>query len=118
MRTNLLPIVAACLLLLLPSCLFGSESNSKQSGNFVSADTLNKVEVGAEREYVKSLLGSPTTEVNLADGSQVWKWEYSVVTTSKGWAFLIFSNKSKDTKEGTVYVELDPDGMVTKTWRD
>ncbi len=41
-----------------------------------------------------------------------------MVTTSKGWAFLIFSSKSKDTKEGTVYVELDPDGMVTKTWRD
>lgn len=118
MRTKLIPILAAALLLFLPSCLFGSEKNSKHTGNYVSQETLNKIEAGAEREYVLGLIGEPTTKVNLADGGQIWKWQYKIVSTSKGWVVFILSKESTETSSGTAYVEFDPDGKVTKTWRE
>lgn len=118
MRTSLIPIVAIVCLLLLPGCLFGSKSNTKSTGNFVSEQTMTKVEVGMEREQVESLLGTPSEKVNLADGSQTWKWKSKKTTTSEDWAFLLFKNESTLVEEGTAFVEFDPDGVVTKSWRD
>lgn len=118
MRTSLIPILAAVCCLLLPGCLFGSKTNTKNSGVFVSEQTLTKIEVGMEREQVESLLGTPSDKLNLADGSQTWKWKSKKTTDREDWAFLLFKNESTTVEEGTAYVEFDPDGRVTRSWRD
>lgn len=118
MRTTLIPLLAAAVCLLLPSCLIGSESSSKHTGVSVSPDTFSKIEPGADRDYVLGLLGPPTDKVHLDSGAQIWKWQYKVTTTDKGWVFLVLTKESTEITEGTAYVDFDAEGLVTKTWRD
>ncbi|MCA8980845.1 MAG: outer membrane protein assembly factor BamE, partial [Planctomycetes bacterium] len=80
--------------------------------------TLTKIEVGMEREQVVFQLGAPTEKIDLADGSQTWRWKSKKTTEREDWAFLIFKNESTTVEEGTTYISFDPDGVVTKCWRD
>ena len=118
MRTTLFTILAACLCLLLPSCLAGSHTTSNHTGKYVSPDTLAQVKPGEQRATVEAMLGAPSSRVDLADGSQVWKWAYKIDSTSHGRVFLLFNTNDETTKEGAAYVEFDPNGTVVKTWRD
>ena len=118
MRTAFLPILAAAALITCPSCLIGSDTSTTQSGKFVSDETLATIDTGMSQDDVRAVLGTPTSEVTMSDGAQLWKWAYSVETTKSGGVIFIIGSKKTETKEGTAYVQFDTDGKVTRSWRD
>lgn len=99
------------------SCILNANSRTKVTGRYVSAETLRQIEPGKTQEYVIALLGDPTTRTKLADGVEIWKWQYTENRSSSGSFIFVFdSSESRETTNAT-YVEFK-DVLVTKAWRD
>jgi len=118
MRSMLITLLATACCLTLPSCLIGTRSHSERTGTYVSAETLSKVQPGANQDLVRDLLGNPSSRVTLDDGGQVWKWSYKTETNGKDTVFLLIGSRHSNTEEGSAYVEFDTEGQVLKSWRD
>ncbi|MEM1453407.1 MAG: outer membrane protein assembly factor BamE [Planctomycetota bacterium] len=100
------------------SCLIGKTENTKYSGRYVGEETLQQIEPGDSSEEVSSLLGPPSSRTEKANGTTVWKYAYSKATTKSGAVFLLFGSSSTVETEGAVYVELDQQMKVVKTWSE
>lgn len=119
-RTLLGLALLSCLTL--PGCLFGNNTHTESTGQFVSSKTLTRVQPGQTAEFVLGLLGEPTSKVT-AQGEtpgqevQIWKWSYSQNVEANKSVFLIFGSKSRTNSSGNTYVEFS-EGKVVSAWRD
>lgn len=118
------PLLGLALLscLTLPGCLFGNNSHTETTGQFVSSETLTRVQPGQTTEFVLGLLGEPTSKAAAAGETpeqdvEIWKWSYSEDTEANASVFLIFGTKSSTNSSGNTYVEFS-EGKVVKAWRD
>ena len=108
--------VLIALALSVGGCLLSSEEQTSVSGRYVAQETLNKVEVGVDEQFVLDLLGEPKTRSESKAGTEIWAWEYTKATTSKGAVFLLIAHTKTTRESDTIFVELKH-GKVTKTWR-
>ncbi len=94
-----------------------SNSDVDRTGDYVSPQTFDQIEVGADADYVLALLGTPTTKSELSGGTEIWKWRYTEVRESHGGILLVVnSHKTTDTVHNS-FVEF-ADGVVVRSWRD
>lgn len=114
-------ILAASLvasLAVLPGCLISGSSDTKISGQYVGPATFNEIEPGVTTvDWVRGVLGEPTTKTSLADGSEIWKWSYTRKRSSAGGVFLLIGSSSAEETVGATFVQIK-DGVVVKAWRD
>lgn len=118
MRTHR-PVLSlvALLALALPACVSG-DSKSVSTGRYIGDQTLSRIEPGkTDKAWVIAVLGEPTFKSTLPSGVELWKWEFSRVTTSSGSVFFVVSGKNREETIRTVYVEFERD-MVRQCWRD
>ncbi|RMH04728.1 MAG: outer membrane protein assembly factor BamE [Planctomycetota bacterium] len=101
-----------------PACVIAADSSSSISGTYVSQTTLDQIEPGKDREYVRALLGEPDITTRLDDGSEIWKWHYVEKKRSHGHLIFVFDSDSNREIRHTAFVEFGPDGKVVKAWRD
>ncbi len=103
----------------LTGCIASGSSRTTTSGRFIGSETLSKIHPGVTtREWVKAVLGQPTSSASLSDGvTEVWKWEYNETKSESGSVFLIAHGSSRSTSQRTVYVEFEGD-LVMSAWRD
>ncbi len=107
--------VAACCTL--SACIVNVDKTTERSGRYVSAATLEQIVPGRSQEYVRALLGEPSSK-SVVDGStEIWKWTYSETKRSGGRLIFVYSGDSTESSEGTTYVEFQ-EGVVHKTWQD
>ncbi len=113
----ILPLLVVAAAALLPACLINSDRNVEQRGQFVGPETLSKIEPGRGKDFVLALLGEPSSRSKLEDGSEIWRWSYSEVTSSETGVIFVLGSKSSREKQGVVFVEFE-DGLATRAWRD
>ena len=116
-RPRLATALALSALLFLPACHVSGNSDISYTGSRVTAETLALVGPGETEAFVLEILGEPTVRLQRADGSLIWRWDYSMATKSRGGVFLLISSSTKTTVEHRTYVTL-VDGVVTKAWQD
>jgi outer membrane protein assembly factor BamE (lipoprotein component of BamABCDE complex) len=117
MRTPARLAAAVVLGLAATGCLIGSETHTQQEGRRISQETLDRIRPGNSEEYVRALLGEPSSRTPVEGGLQVWKWQYRTVKRTEGAVFLLVSSDQKVEEAGAVFVEFE-NGLVTRTWRD
>jgi outer membrane protein assembly factor BamE (lipoprotein component of BamABCDE complex) len=110
--------VATIGVMTMPGCIASGSSHVSSEGRYIGHDTLTKIEPGeTTKEWVLAVLGTPTNQTTLDDGTQIWKWSSKKVTKSKGSVFLLVRGSSRDVTERTVYVEFE-DEIVKRAWKD
>jgi outer membrane protein assembly factor BamE (lipoprotein component of BamABCDE complex) len=98
-------------------CLVATNSTTSRSGNYVSQSTLNQITPNqTTQDWVKSVVGNPTSKSMLADGTEIWKYSYSQRTDNDGYVFLIFAGNDSKEAAGTIFIELK-NGLVTRCWQ-
>jgi outer membrane protein assembly factor BamE (lipoprotein component of BamABCDE complex) len=113
-----LPIATTAVVLVAGSgCLVTSSSEETRSGNYISDSTFDQIKPHETTAgWVRATLGKPTSVDRLDDGTEIWKYSYSVRKESSGAVFLIFGGSSANEVEHTAFVQIK-DGVVTKAWR-
>jgi outer membrane protein assembly factor BamE (lipoprotein component of BamABCDE complex) len=113
-----LPVVTGAVVLLTGSgCLVTSNSEETRSGNYISDSTFDQIKPHETTAgWVRATLGKPTSVDRLDDGTEIWKYSYSVRKESSGAVFLLFGGSSANEVEHTAFVQIK-DGVVTKAWR-
>lgn len=113
-----LAAVLATSLAVLPGCLVSGSSSTKVRGEYIGPATFNEIEPGVTTvDWVRAVMGEPTSRACLADGSEIWKWSYERRHSSRGGVFLLVGGSSKEETKGATFVQIK-DGVVTKAWRD
>lgn len=93
------------------------------SGVYISESLLNRVKINETRaDWLLAVLGEPTDQNPLEDGSEIWKWAYVPVRQKSGSVvtFLSFGEGGKHEPKietSTTIVHLR-DGLVIEKWRD
>jgi len=104
--------------LAIPGCIASGSSYVKAEGRYISNDTVNMITPGeTTREWVHAVLGEPSSQSTLSDGTEIWKWSSKRITKSSGSVFLLVHGSNRDVTERTVYVEFEGD-LVARAWRD
>lgn len=117
MRCLMGAALAGLCVLGMPGCLIVSKSNTRYAGHYVSASRLEKIEAGrSTADEVLDALGEPTHRTEGADGSEVWRYEYTKTTSNSGAVFLIFAGSSRKETSGEVQITVK-DGVVQRIWQ-
>jgi outer membrane protein assembly factor BamE (lipoprotein component of BamABCDE complex) len=117
MNRSILILLTAATLLPLSGCLVSGSSRQTRSGNYVSDETFSQIKPGkTSAGWVMATLGEPSSKSRLDDGSEVWKWSYTEVKSSRGQVFLLFANRNHKETTGAAFVELK-NGVVVNKWR-
>jgi outer membrane protein assembly factor BamE (lipoprotein component of BamABCDE complex) len=103
--------------LLLSACIINVDSHKERTGRWVSAATLEQITPGRTQDYVRALLGEPSTRTIVDGTTEIWKWTYSETQHSQGQLIFVYSGDSTERVEGATYVEFQ-EGLVVKSWRD
>jgi len=102
---------------LVSACIINVDSHRERTGRYVSAATLQQIEPGRSAEYVRALIGEPTSRTKIEGATEIWKWTYRDTKRSEGRLIFVFSGDETEHIEGSTYVEFH-DGLVHKTWQD
>lgn len=103
--------------LLVGGCVSGS-SKVQSTGRYIGDQTISRIEPGkTDKAWVLAVLGEPSMKTTLPSGIDLWKWEFSRITTSSGSVFFVVSGKNREETIRTVYVEFQGD-LVKQCWRD
>ncbi|OHB65972.1 MAG: hypothetical protein A2Y77_09320 [Planctomycetes bacterium RBG_13_62_9] len=87
-------------------------------GPVVKSSTLRQIKVGeTNKEWLLAVLGEPTRESQLSDGTELMTYEYTKKTDSDLDVFIFFDTNDRR-EERTVYVFELRDGVVTKYWKE
>ena len=106
-------ILCACL----SGCIIDTSSRDEHTGRLVGAETLGQIQPGQSAEFVRALLGDPTTCSSAGGKTEVWKYEYTKREHKhSSLIFVLDADKSTDVRR-TTYV-LFEDGKVVKVWQD
>ncbi len=117
MKRAMAAAFAACIPAM-AGCLVVRESDTRYSGDYISASRLECIEPGrTTAEEVLEQLGEPTQRTPRDDGSEVWRYEYTQTKSSSGAVFLIFAGSSRKEVSGEVQVTVR-DGVVQRVWRE
>lgn len=116
MRTTISLILLGCIVLALPSCLFGRSSKTEFHGKYVSEQKMEQLKAGASRSEALELFGEPSGKSEVHDGDDLWSWRYQKETKETGAVFLLFGSSKETTHHGTVYVRFRG-GKATRVWR-
>ena len=113
----LLPALCSAVVLVAGNgCLVTSNTEEKRSGNYISDSTFDEIKPNETTvAWVESMLGEPTS-INKDDGTETWKYAYSLRKESSGAVFLIFGGSSANEVEHMAFVQFK-NGVVTKAWR-
>jgi hypothetical protein len=115
------PALAAALLAslaVLPGCLISGSSDTKVSGEYIGPATFHQIEPGVTTvDWVRAVMGEPTSRARLEDGSEIWKWSYERKHSSHGGVFLLVGGSSREETKGATFLQIK-DGVVVKAWRD
>jgi outer membrane protein assembly factor BamE (lipoprotein component of BamABCDE complex) len=111
------PLAALAALAFAPGCILNVDSHRERQGRYVSSATLAQIEPGRSTEYVRALLGEPSSRTVVDGDIEIWKWLYTETRRSGGQLIFIFSGDATDRVEGATYVEFQA-GVVRKTWQD
>ncbi len=107
-------LAAGCLL---SACIINVDSHKERSGRYVSSATLQQIEPGKPQDYVRALLGEPTSRTKIDGQIEIWKWTYKETKRREGQLIFVYSGDETEEVEGATYVEFQ-DGLVRKTWQD
>lgn len=113
-------LALTCFLIGASGCLITSASRVDESGVRVSPQTLEQVEPGETTEqWLVATLGEPTARstVEGEDGTEILRYTYRRVESSKGAVFLIFGGSRRHEESQTTYFEVT-DGVVTRMWTE
>lgn len=111
-------LVLAAIASVMSGCLVRSSSRTEYSGRYIGAETVRQIEPGKSKEdFVLAVLGAPSSKTQVADGSEVWKWDYRKRHSSRGKVFLLVSADDSSETQGATYVVMR-DGVVEKVWQD
>jgi outer membrane protein assembly factor BamE (lipoprotein component of BamABCDE complex) len=103
---------------LMAGCLISGHSHTQVQGQYIGSGTLDQIEPGRTRaDFVRATLGTPTSQTELDDGTEIWKYSYRRTTSGSGTVFLLLNTSNSTEKSGAVYVMMK-DGVVQKYWRD
>jgi outer membrane protein assembly factor BamE (lipoprotein component of BamABCDE complex) len=117
-RVAILPLFLAAPLLALSGCLVANSSTERRTGDYISNNTWSQIEPGkTSKEWVRSVVGEPTTTTRLTDGTEIWKYSYSIHSDKSNGVFLIYGSDEKTIIDGNAFVEFK-DNVVSKNWRD
>jgi outer membrane protein assembly factor BamE (lipoprotein component of BamABCDE complex) len=108
---------AAISTLMLSGCLIAGSSEEKRSGHYVSDETFSQIKPGnTSASWVKATLGDPDHKSAVDDGSEVWKYTYTIKKENNGAVFLIFGGHNEKEFTESAFIEFR-NGVVVKTWR-
>ena len=97
-------------------CLVNTSSTTVYSGNRVSKTALAKLEKGeSTEEFVLATIGAPSDKHELADGSVLWKYEWSRRQRSSGAVFLLLNADSTTERDSRAFIQMR-DGVVEDYW--
>ena len=114
MKKVLLFMTAASLLA--SGCLVVSDSSNRATGKRIKKDTLKQFEVGSTtKEWTLAVLGSPTYEETLEDGTEILRYEYSRNIDQDTVVFLLFAGTADKTEKQTAYFEFK-DNVLSRYW--
>ena len=117
-RSLAVAAAASLVMVVLPGCLVSGSSDTKMSGTYIGPSTFGEIEPGETTvDWVRAVMGEPTSKACLEDGSEIWKWSYARQHRSSGGVFLLFGGSSRSEEQGATYVQMR-DGVVVKAWRD
>ena len=113
-----LPVAFGAVLLLAGNgCLVTSNAQEQRSGNYIADSTFDQIRPHeTTAAWVEATLGKPTSIAKLDDGTEIWKYTYSVRKESSGSVFLIFGGSNANEVDHTAFVQIK-DGLVAKAWR-
>ena len=98
--------------------LVRTSSSTQYSGRYIGEASFEQIEPGCTTgEWVKAVLGPPTAEQVMADGDQIWRYEYTRWRSRSGSVLLLFDGDNQSSQQGCTYVQVR-DGVVTRKWRD
>jgi outer membrane protein assembly factor BamE (lipoprotein component of BamABCDE complex) len=99
------------------SCLIGTRSRTENTGNYVSQQTLERIQPGKDKAYVLALLGEPTTRTVVDANTEIWKWCYTEQRNSSGHLIFVLSADNTTETRRTTFVEFHGSSVV-KAWTD
>jgi outer membrane protein assembly factor BamE (lipoprotein component of BamABCDE complex) len=113
----LLAVSSVALLSVSAGCLVTSNTQESRSGSYVADSTFDQIRPQESTAgWVQATLGKPTSIDRLEDGTEIWKYSYTVRKESSGGVFLIFGGHNADEVQHTAFVQIK-DGLVTRAWR-
>lgn len=102
----------------LPGCLVTQAKQFEVNGPQVERAELAKVITGrTSKGEVETLLGVPTTQTALPDGTEQWTWNWSESKSGAGAVLLVFGGAKDVTRHESAHV-LFKDGVAVRKWRD
>jgi len=109
-------LCALALSLVLTGCLVTVDSDSRQLNTVWSESEVTRLQVGlSDTDWVRSSFGDPSTKLNYADGSEIWKYRNRSEKDTEVGVFLLFSVDIEEERTETLSVEF-VDGVVTNYW--
>jgi outer membrane protein assembly factor BamE (lipoprotein component of BamABCDE complex) len=106
----------AALLCLNSGCLVINQSSNKTTGQRVKDSTLQQFEPGStNKEWTLAVLGEPTSQEVLDDGTEILKYEYSRKVDRTTVVFVLFAGNEDKNEKQTAYFEFK-DNLLTRYW--
>ncbi len=117
-RPVLIAAALASSLCILPGCLIAGSSDTKMSGAYIGPSTFGEIEPGVTKvDWIRAVMGEPTSKATLDDGSEIWKWAYTRKHRSSGGVFLLVGGSNRTEEQGATFVQIR-NGVVERAWRD
>ena len=100
----------------LTGCLVTVDSDSRSLQTVWDEGDVSRLQLGtSDQEWVENSFGYPTTKLNYADGSEIWKYRNRSEKDTEVGVFLIFSVDIEEERTETLSIEFT-DGLVTNYW--
>jgi outer membrane protein assembly factor BamE (lipoprotein component of BamABCDE complex) len=106
-------ILCACL----AGCIIDTSSRNEHTGRVIGAETLGQIQPGQSTEFVRALLGEPTTCSTAGGKTEVWKYEYTKREHKHSSLIFVLDTDNSNDVRRTTYV-LFEDAKVAKVWQD
>lgn len=100
----------------LTGCLVTVDSDSRPLQTSWDEGDVHRMQVGqSDQEYVRNSFGDPTTKLNYADGTEIWKYRNRSEKDTEVGLFLVFSVDVEEERVETLSIEF-VDGIVSNYW--
>lgn len=102
--------------IVLTGCLFTVDSDSRSLQTVWNEADVARLQLGvSNQDWVNTSFGDPSSKLNYADGSEIWKYRNRSEKDTEVGLFLIFSIDVEEERTETLSIEFS-DGLVTNYW--
>ncbi|MFC1765958.1 hypothetical protein ACFL6U_28255 [Planctomycetota bacterium] len=102
--------------LMVSGCLVINDSTNKATGKRIQDDTLKQFEPGSTtKEWTLAVLGSPSKQEILEDGTEILKYNYSRNMDRTTVIFVLFAGSEDKNEKQTAYFEFKND-ILSRYW--